>query len=440
MAVSGRRTARRPSPRRAVVASAIGNAIEWYDFAVYGFVAVYIGAHFFPTGDPTSELLASFGVFGLTFFVRPLGGLVLGPIADRMGRKRVLVFVLTLMAVCTMLIGLLPTYATIGVAAPALLVLLRSLQGFSAGGEYGSVTSYVLEHNGPARRGYAMSWLMFACVVGFVLGAVVATGLGSVIGTEAMSEWGWRIPFLIAGPLGMIGLYIRLKLEESPEFAAIADRQETVRAPLREVLRYRRSLVAAIALGAFHSAAFYTVMTFMSSFVSSTAGHGPTVAFWASLAVGAATMVVMPYFGGLSDRVGRRPVLIGSAVAFGVLSIPLLVAVRDAPTPFAVAAQAVFGLMLGALISTTIVAMTEIFPTQVRSSAAAVGYNMAAAVFGGTAPFIAVLLVDLTGTAVAPAYYLVATAAIGLAGALILPSAVPLEIDGDAQLLERVES
>ncbi|GAA4557857.1 MFS transporter [Pseudonocardia xishanensis] len=420
MSVSGR-----AAPVRAVVASAIGNAIEWYDFAVYGFVAVYIGAHFFPTGDPATQLLASFGVFGLTFFVRPLGGLVLGPIADRIGRKRVLVFVLTLMAVCTTLIGLLPTYATIGVGAPVLLVLLRSLQGFSAGGEYGSVTSYVLEHTGPGRRGYAMSWLMFACVVGFVAGAVVATGLGALLGTEAMTEWGWRIPFLLAGPLGMIGLYIRLRLEESPEFAVIAERAETVRAPLREVFRFPRSLVAALLIGAFHSAAFYTVMTFMSSFVSGTAGRGPTVAFWASLAVGAATMLVMPFVGGLSDRIGRRPVLIASALAFAVLSAPLLIAVRDAPTPLAVAAQAVFGLMLGALISTTLVSITEIFPTRVRSTAAAVGYNVSAAVFGGTAPFIAILLVNLTGTVIAPAYYLIATALVGLVGALLLPAPAP---------------
>jgi MFS transporter, MHS family, proline/betaine transporter len=303
-------------------------------------------------------------------------------------------------------------------------VLLRSLQGFSAGGEYGSVTSFVLEHAGPKRSGLAMSWLMFACVVGFVVGAVVATGLGALVGADAMADWGWRIPFLVAGPLGMIGLYIRLKLEESPEFAAIAERSETVRAPLREVFRYRRALAAAILIGAFHAAAFYTVMTFLSSFVGKTVGRGPTVAFWASLAVGLATMAVMPSVASLSDRIGRRPIIIAAAVGFGVLSAPLLIAVRDAPTGLAILAQAVFGLLLGALISTTIVTMTEIFPTQVRSTAAAVGYNLAAAVFGGTAPFIAVLLVDVTGTVIAPAYYLIATAALGLVGALILPPAV----------------
>ncbi|MCF7553311.1 MFS transporter [Pseudonocardia sp. WMMC193] len=425
------------TPRRAIVASAIGNAVEWYDFAVYGFVAVYLGSLFFPTGDPATELLAGFAVFGLTFFVRPLGGLVLGPIADRLGRRGVLIFALTMMAAATTLIGVLPTYATIGIAAPILLVLLRSLQGFSAGGEYGSVTSYVLEHAGPARRGYAMSWIMFACVVGFVLGAVVATGLGAVLGTEAMAAWGWRVPFLIAGPLGLIGLYIRLRLQESPEFAAIAERAETTRAPLKDVFRYRRSLAAALLIGAFHSAAFYTVMTFLPSFVGRTVGRGATVAFWASLAVGAATMAVMPYLGGLSDRIGRRPILVGAAIGFAVLSVPLLIAVRDAPTGLAVAAQAVFGLLLGVLISTTLVAMTEIFPTAVRSTAAAVGYNVSAAVFGGTAPFIATLLVGLTGTVIAPGYYLIATALLGLVGALILPAPAAAVVLGQDRVASR---
>lgn len=417
------------SSRRPVVAACVGNAIEWYDFAVYGFVAVYIGAQFFPNESQSVELLSSFAVFGLTFLVRPLGGLVMGSISDRMGRKRVLVLVLVMMAAATTGIGLLPTYASIGVAAPALLVVLRCIQGFSAGGEYGSVTSFVVEHAAPGRRGRATSFIMQSCVLGFIAGACVATGLAAGLGDDAMLSWGWRVPFLVAGPLGMIGLYIRLKLEETPEFQALQSRDRVAHAPVREVFQHPRQLAAAFGLGAFHAGAFYFVMTFMATFVAVTLERGSTTAFWAAVLSGASAALVIPALGGLSDRIGRRPLLATSAVGFLVLSYPLMMTIRDASGLAAVLAQCGMGLLLGTLISTSIVSMTEIFPAKVRASAGAVGYNIPAAIFGGTAPFIGVWLVDATGNILSPAFYLMGLAVLGLAAIAILPPPVPYAAD-----------
>ncbi|MEU2006502.1 MFS transporter [Rhodococcus sp. NPDC019616] len=224
-----------PSLRRRAFFGAIsGNGLEWYDFAIYGYLAPQIGAVFFPNSAPTIQLLSSFAVFGISFFARPIGGLVFGPLADRIGRTKVLVIVLSLMSVSTVIIGLLPGYSTLGFWAPALLVACRLVQGFSVGGEYGSVSSFLAEFSGPGRRGFGTSWMAFSCLAGFLLGSIVATGLNTALGDSAMLDWGWRIPFLIAAPFGAIALYIRLKIEETPEFTLISERGDASKAPLRE--------------------------------------------------------------------------------------------------------------------------------------------------------------------------------------------------------------
>ena len=213
----------RTQRRRTLLGAVSGHLIEWYDYGVYGFLAVYIGQAFFVTDNPATSLLASFGAFALSFFIRPLGGLFFGPLADKIGRRTTLVIVLTIMSGSTFLLGVLPTYASIGIAAPILLVLIRCLQGFSAGGEIGTITSFVSEYAGPGKRGYSTSWLMVTAVLGLLLGGAVANGLAWGIGEEAMQQWGWRIPFLIAAPMGAISMYIRLKLEDSPEFKALQE-------------------------------------------------------------------------------------------------------------------------------------------------------------------------------------------------------------------------
>ncbi|WZH51248.1 MAG: MFS transporter [Nocardioides alkalitolerans] len=407
--------------RRALLAAAIGNGIEWFDFAAYGFVAVYIGAAFFSTSDPTTQLLATFAVYGLTFVVRPLGGLYFGPLADRVGRQRVLVAVLLLMAVATGLVGVLPTYATIGVAAPVLLVVLRSLQAFSAGGEYGSATSFLVEYAAPGRRGAGTGWMMFSAVVGFMAAGLLVLLLQLGLGEETMQAWGWRVPFLLAFPLGAVGLYIRVKLEDTPEYRSLQAVGDVAAAPLREALALPRQLLVTFGIAALHGSAFYMVLTYLLSYVSITAGLGTTTGLLTCLTAGAAALALIPGMSSLSDRVGRRPILVVSSAGLALLVVPVFALIRSGTTG-AFVGQAVLGLLLGSLISTSIVAMAEIFPARVRSAGNSLAYTLGVMVFGGTAPFIATWLVERTGSSLAPAFYLVGTALIGLTAALALPA------------------
>src|SRR5215211_981031 len=222
--------------RRAIVGASIGNTVEWFDFATYSFLAVTLAAVFFPSGNPTAALLSTFAIFAAAFFVRPLGGLFFGPLGDKIGRQRVLATVIILMSLATFAIGLLPGYATIGIWAPLMLVVCRLLQGFSAGGEFGGGATFLAEYSPDERRGYMVSWLEFSTLIGFILGSGSVLLMNSAFGEDAMIAWGWRIPFLIAGPLGIVGLYIRLKLEDTPEFRALENTGEVAESPLRETI------------------------------------------------------------------------------------------------------------------------------------------------------------------------------------------------------------
>ncbi len=219
--------------RKAVRGAAIGNTVEWFDFAVYGFLATYIADKFFPPGDETAALLNTFAIFAAAFFMRPLGGFFFGPLADRIGRQRVLALVILLMSASTLAIGLVPSYDSIGVLAPILLLLLRCLQGFSAGGEYGSGACFLAEYASDKHRGFVVSFLVWSVVVGFLLGSMTVTGLEATLSESAMNSYGWRIPFLIAGVLGAVGLYIRLRLSDTPEFESLRDEGELSTSPLQ---------------------------------------------------------------------------------------------------------------------------------------------------------------------------------------------------------------
>jgi MFS transporter, MHS family, proline/betaine transporter len=222
--------------RKAVTGASIGNAVEWFDFAIYGFLATFIAANFFPSGNETAALLNTFAIFAAAFFMRPLGGFVFEPLGDRIGRQRVLALVILLMAAATVAIGLLPTYATIGVAAPLLLLFLRCLQGFSAGGEYGGGAVYLAEFASEKHRGLTVTFMVWSGVLGFLLGSVTVTLLQALLPADAMESYGWRIPFLIAGPLGLVGLYIRLRLDDTPQFAELSKAEQVAKSPLREAI------------------------------------------------------------------------------------------------------------------------------------------------------------------------------------------------------------
>ena len=418
MAESGERTVAQAVPRveetsirRAIVGASVGNTVEWFDFAVYGYLAVTLGAVFFPSEDPTISLLSSFAVFGVAFVMRPLGGLFFGPLGDRIGRQRTLAAVIILMSISTFAIALLPGYATIGIWAPILLVLARLLQGFSAGGEFGGASAFIAEYSPDNRRGFLVSWLEFSTLIGFILGSTSVLVLSSVLTEEALTSWGWRIPFLLAGPLGLIGLYIRLRLDDTPEFRALESAGEVSQSPFKETVTQNWKPILQVAgLVIIQNAGFYIVLTYMQTYITEQLGFSTTSASLSTVLTLLVGMVLIPPLGALSDRVGRKPVLMASCVGFVVLTYPLFLLLNAGNLAGAIAAHVALGALLAVYLSTTIAALTELFPTRVRYGGFSIGYNVSVAIFGGAAPFLATYLISVTGNPLSPAFYLIAAA------------------------------
>ncbi|AFM18443.1 sugar phosphate permease [Mycolicibacterium chubuense NBB4] len=407
--------------RRAVRGAAIGNTVEWFDFAVYGFLATYIADKFFPSGDETAALLNTFAVFAAAFFMRPLGGFFFGPLGDRIGRQRVLALVILLMSASTLAIGLVPSYDSIGVAAPLLLLLLRCLQGFSAGGEYGSGACFLAEYASDRHRGFVVSFLVWSVVVGFLLGSVTVTGLEAALPGGAMDAYGWRIPFLIAGALGAVGLYIRLRLADTPEFEALRERGEVSSSPLKEAVTTAwRPILQLIGLVVVHNVGFYIVYTFLPSYFTKTLGFSKIDSFVSITVASLVGIVLIPPLGALSDRIGRKPLLIAGSVGFAVFAYPLFLVLTTGSLPAAVAAHAALAALESVFVSASLAAGAELFATRVRSSGYSIGYNVSVAVFGGTAPYVATWLVSRTGDDLAPAYYVIAAAVVTLATVLTM--------------------
>lgn len=399
--------------RRATVGATIGSVVEWFDVAVYGYLAATIGAVFFPSDDPTASLLSSFAVFAVAFAVRPLGGVFFGILGDRVGRKKTLAWVIILVSVATLSIGLLPGYATIGVAAPILLVVARLLQGFSAGGEMGGASAFVLEHAPRHRRGYLVAWVEMGCILGFLLGSVVVLLLNLAMTSDQLQDWGWRIPFLLAAPLGLIGLYIRTRLEETPEFAALLASGRTAKNPLLESIRnHWPAILRTAGYALFQNVALYVILTFLPSYQSETLGHSTLLASVSSVISMVVVCALIPPFGAWSDRIGRRPVLGASCVLAIVLSYPLFVLMGQGSDVLVIVSHAGLGLILAMFLGPTLAAMNEMFTARVRYGGFSLGYNISVSAFGGTAPFIVVWAIDRTGQEVAPAYYVIAAAVV----------------------------
>jgi MHS family proline/betaine transporter-like MFS transporter len=408
------------SPLRQVITGAsIGNAVEWYDFAIYGFLATFIAANFFPAGNGTAALLNTFAIFAAAFLMRPLGGLVFGPLGDRIGRQGVLAIVILLMAGSTLAMGVLPTYDAVGVAAPLLLLFLRCLQGFSAGGEYGGGACYLAEFATDRRRGLTITFIAWSGVVGFLLGSVTVTVLQTLLGDAAMDSYGWRIPFLLAGPLGLVGLYIRLRLTDTPAFEALAASDEVAPSPLREaVLTAWRPILQLIGIMIMFNVGYYVVFTFLPTYFIKTLHFSKTSAFVSiTVACVVAIVLILP-LAALSDRIGRRPLLIAGTVAFTVLAYPLFLLLNSGSVGAAIAAHGMLATIESVYISVAVATGVELFATRVRYSSFSIGYNVCVAAFGGTTPYMVAWLTGSTGNNLAPAFYVIVAAAVSLVAVL----------------------
>ncbi|WP_406690069.1 MFS transporter [Saccharopolyspora sp. ID03-671] len=406
-----------PVRRKAVLAASIGNFIEWFEFGLYGFFAAAIAANFFPGSN---SLIATFAAFGVSFVLRPLGALIFGHYGDRMGRRTTLSISIIGMSVATFVIGLLPTYDGIGLAAPILLVIARVVQGFSAGGEFGGATAFMVEYAPRDRRTFYGSWQMFTQYAATLVATVIGALLSLALTPEALTEWGWRIPFLITLPLGAIGLYLRLKLDETPEFQA--ESAEDSGAPLLITLReHWPNVLKVIGLIISGTTCTYMVQAFWPAFLVKNL-HIPQVDMFSAMLVGiAALLLTCPAWALLADRIGRRkPFLIATPLALMALAVPMYRLILSGEFALITLAYVLLGLLMAPSLAAISTAIAEAFPTKVRYSGLSLAYSAAVSIFGGSTPLILSTLVESTGNPMAPAYYLIGVAAVSVLSAVLL--------------------
>ena len=398
---------------RAVVAGVIGNVLEWFDFGVYAYFVPVISQLFFPANDKLSSLLLTFAVFGVGFVMRPVGSILFGIYGDRFGRRKALSAVIFLMAFSTLAIGLLPTHQQVGVLAPILLVVIRLLQGLSAGGEWGGSTAYLVEYAPEGRRGYIGSWQQVSVGGGFLLGSLSAAFINEVMSHDAVMSWGWRIPFILGIVVGLLGAYLRWRLSDTPKYTELEEHHGVSKAPFVEaVTTYWRETLTVFGLTLHNTVAYYIPIVYMTSYIISQAHLSPSSALWIGTACLTVFVILIPIWGALSDRIGRKPFLLLSSGGYIVLSYPLFMMASSGSFVLAFLAQLTMIVFLSFFSGACPATYSEIFPTKVRYTALSIGYNIAVAIFGGFAPFIATWLIKVTGSNLAPSYYLIAAAVI----------------------------
>ncbi|MGW8265844.1 MAG: MFS transporter [Longimicrobiales bacterium] len=396
--------------RAAVAAAVVGNVLEWYDFAVYSFLAAIIGRNFFPSGDPSAEILYSFAVFGMGFLARPLGGIVIGRLGDVRGRKTALLLTIFLMAAGTVLMGLAPTYATAGIFGPFVILVARLIQGFSAGGEWGGSTAFIVEWAPEGKRGFYGSLQQCSVAGGLLLGSGFAATLSTVLSPEAMDGWGWRVPFLVGGLLGPVGLWMRRTIEETPAYTRAVEAEAPSSLDRSEALKLTGR---AFGFTVLWTVSYYIFLNYMPTFTAQYANLSDAQALWSNTLGLLVLVAVIPLWGHVSDRVGRRPLLLACAAAFVVLPYPVATFLVSAP-PFAaiMVLQVVMATIIALFSGTGPAAIAEIFPTRSRSTLMTTGYAFAVAIFGGFAPYIATWLIRETGSPIAWVYYVMAAATV----------------------------
>ncbi|MGO4246060.1 MFS transporter [Paenarthrobacter sp. RAF54_2] len=414
-----------PMLKKALGGTIVGNTMEWYDVGVFGYLITTMGPVFLPEADKSVQTLFLLGTFAATFIARPLGGVVFGWLGDKVGRQKVLAATLMLMAASTFAVGLLPGYAQIGIWAAALLVILKLVQGFSTGGEYAGATTFVSEYAPDKRRGFFASFLDMGSYIGFALGAALVSVLQLTLGQAAMEEWGWRLPFLIAGPLGLIAVYFRSKIEESPQFQATLDAQEAIakdaaaqdanvaKGPVGIIKAYWRQIVLAMILAAAANTVGYALTSYMPTYLTDSKGYDPVHGTLLTIPVLVIMALCIPLTGKLSDRIGRRPVLWIGAGSTIVFSVPAFMLIGIGDIWSTLAGLALIAFPVTFYIANLASALPALFPTSSRYGGMGIAYNFSVAIFGGTTPFIVQGLIEGTGDDMMPAYYLMGTSIVG---------------------------
>ena len=415
-----------PSIKKTLLAGAIGNVLEWYDFALYGYFAPVFAGLFFPSAHPALSLMTAFGVFSIGFLARPLGAVLFGYWGDTVGRRDALAWSILLMAIPTCLVGILPTYETIGLAAPLALTVCRFLQGLSVGGEFTGSVTFLVEHAEPTQRGYVGSWAGFSAQVGALLGSGVGALIALSLTEEALHQWGWRVPFVMGGFIAVVGWYLRTKTRESPAFERVRQSGALSTFPLREIFEnHNTALAQLIGLVWLHGVAFYLLYVYLTTYLVTVTTVPLGVVL--SLNTGCMTLLALliPVMGWWSDRVGQKPILIFGAAGLAILAYPLFLWLTSGRVPLMIAAHVLLTVLVSCYMGPFFAAIAELFPTQQRYTGLSVGSNVASALFGGTAPLLATLLIEWSGNTLAPSFYLSLSATVSLAAAVTLRKGLP---------------
>ncbi|MEM8562122.1 MAG: MFS transporter [Pseudomonadota bacterium] len=412
----------KPSYRRTIVMGAAGNLLEWYDFAIYGYMVPIIGALFFPSDDPVATIIATFSAFAAGYFSRPLGAIVFGHLGDRYGRKLVLTWSVGLMGTATFCIGLLPTFEQIGYYAAIMLVVLRLLQGMSVGGEYTGSITFVMEHAKPNQRGIATSWLSVGGTVGFLVGSGVGTIMTLMFTADQLSAWAWRIPFLAGAIIAIFGYLIRRDATEPPGSESLITREPPL---MLAVKHHWRAMLQVMGMALAVNSGFYMMFVYANSYLTEHMHVSASQAMELNTLNLFIMCLVSPFAGWLSDRVGRKPLLLSGALALVFLSWPLFWLMHQATGLTVFLGQLGFAVIIGWIWGINPAAMAELAPRQVRVTTFSVAYSVCLAIFGGTTPVMAEYLLQRTGDDFSPVWYLIILATVSLITALKIPETRP---------------
>lgn len=403
------------SLKKVIWAAGIGHFVEWFDFGLYGTLAASIAVNFFNTGDPRAALLASFAVFAAGFIVRPLGGIFWGNVGDRVGRKTTLATVVLLTAGATFVMGLLPTYHTVGLWAPVLLVLVRLVQGFACGGESSGATTLLAEFAPSGRRGFMTSFIDVFGPMAYVAGSGTVLLVSGVFGDAGLAAWAWRIPFLIAGPLGLVGIYLRTRLEETPEFRALKESGQVQKSSVKaSVSTAWRLLLFCVGFVVIKAVASWLLQTFLPSYFQTYLSYSPRTSYTVTLACWLFIAIIVPVVGHFSDRFGRRPFMIAGCIGFIVCTYPVFLLMKVGTFEAALGSMLILGLFIALFDGPMNAAMAELFPASIRYGGVSLAYNISVAIFGGLTPYFSSWLIKASGSDTAPAFWVIAAAIVSL--------------------------